>query len=267
MIAFETIPFILSVFCIILFGYYMIPAGLSYLYFYVIRRDQWKPRHIQKRYPQTKSVLREIKWSFSTVLIITLITCIALFSIQEGKTQVYFSIVEYGWYYLFFSILLYIGLHDTYFYWIHRLLHFKPVFRWVHKTHHLSHTPTPFASLSYNPLEAFLQFGINLILIFIIPLHPVAIGILLTHNILLNTGGHTGFEVMPRCFFHHWFFKYSLTTTHHDMHHTKLNCNYGLYFNIWDRIMGTNHREYEKTFMEVSSEAPDPGKCLTYAGK
>jgi sterol desaturase/sphingolipid hydroxylase (fatty acid hydroxylase superfamily) len=35
------------------------------------------------------------------------------------------------------------------------------------------------------------------------------------------------------------------------MHHRLVKCNYGLYFNIWDRLMGTNHPDYEKSYNEV----------------
>jgi len=39
------------------------------------------------------------------------------------------------------------------------------------------------------------------------------------------------------------------------MHHSKFNCNYGLYFNIWDRIMGTLHHEYMNKFDEVKANS------------
>jgi sterol desaturase/sphingolipid hydroxylase (fatty acid hydroxylase superfamily) len=35
------------------------------------------------------------------------------------------------------------------------------------------------------------------------------------------------------------------------MHHRLVKCNYGLYFNIWDRLMGTNHPDYEKSFDQI----------------
>lgn len=41
------------------------------------------------------------------------------------------------------------------------------------------------------------------------------------------------------------------------MHHKYFNCNYGLYFNIWDRIMGTNHENYFDTFREVTHREPE----------
>jgi sterol desaturase/sphingolipid hydroxylase (fatty acid hydroxylase superfamily) len=37
------------------------------------------------------------------------------------------------------------------------------------------------------------------------------------------------------------------------MHHSRGNYNYSLYFNVWDRLCGTNHAEYEKTFNEVTA--------------
>jgi sterol desaturase/sphingolipid hydroxylase (fatty acid hydroxylase superfamily) len=46
------------------------------------------------------------------------------------------------------------------------------------------------------------------------------------------------------------------TPTNHVMHHEKLRGNYGLYFNVWDRLMGTNHKDYEKRFEEVVTRVP-----------
>ena len=57
----------------------------------------------------------------------------------------------------------------------------------------------------------------------------------------MNVLGHLGFELYPKGFTTHWLGKWNNTSTHHNMHHKYYNCNYGLYFNIWDRIMGTNH--------------------------
>ena len=42
------------------------------------------------------------------------------------------------------------------------------------------------------------------------------------------------------------------TTTHHDLHHSAGNYNYGLYFTWWDRMMGTEHPEYKERFRAVA---------------
>ena len=36
--------------------------------------------------------------------------------------------------------------------------------------------------------------------------------------------------------------------------------NYGLYFNVWDRLMGTNHDAYEARFREVTSRPAEAGQ-------
>jgi sterol desaturase/sphingolipid hydroxylase (fatty acid hydroxylase superfamily) len=41
------------------------------------------------------------------------------------------------------------------------------------------------------------------------------------------------------------------------MHHESMRGNYGLYFNVWDRLMGTNHDSYEARFREVTGRTPD----------
>ncbi len=42
------------------------------------------------------------------------------------------------------------------------------------------------------------------------------------------------------------------TVTNHDMHHSRLTGNYGLYFTWWDRWMGTGHPAYPEEFKAVT---------------
>jgi sterol desaturase/sphingolipid hydroxylase (fatty acid hydroxylase superfamily) len=67
---------------------------------------------------------------------------------------------------------------------------------------------------------------------------------------------HAPFAQLPR-----WFMKTPLkwvlnTLTNHIMHHETLRGNYGFYFNIWDRLMGTNHANDESRFAEVTTRDP-----------
>jgi lathosterol oxidase len=240
-------------FAAILLIYYLLPAWLSYMILNRWNKEKWKKNKIQPISPDKASIKHEIAWSLSTVLIFSLLATTGIYWINQGYTRVYFSIQEKGWLYLVISFLIYLVLHDTYFYWIHRFMHWRPVFKWIHRIHHLSHTPSPFASLSFSPAEAVLQFGINLIVIFLVPLHPIAIVMFALYNTMINTAGHTGFEIVPRFFFRNWFFKYGLTVTHHDMHHSRMNCNYGLCFVFWDKLMGTVTDNYEQSFLEIKN--------------
>jgi sterol desaturase/sphingolipid hydroxylase (fatty acid hydroxylase superfamily) len=39
------------------------------------------------------------------------------------------------------------------------------------------------------------------------------------------------------------------------LHHERYGANFGLYFNVWDRLMATNHEEYEERF-ELATRDP-----------
>jgi sterol desaturase/sphingolipid hydroxylase (fatty acid hydroxylase superfamily) len=43
------------------------------------------------------------------------------------------------------------------------------------------------------------------------------------------------------------------TPTNHAMHHESPRGNYGLYFNVWDRLMRTNQAGYEARFRAVTA--------------
>jgi Delta7-sterol 5-desaturase len=70
----------------------------------------------------------------------------------------------------------------------------------------------------------------------------------------LNVLGHLGFEIYPKGFTKHSLLGINNTSTHHNMHHSLTNCNYGLYFNFWDKWMGTNHKKYHETFEKLASQ-------------
>ncbi len=68
----------------------------------------------------------------------------------------------------------------------------------------------------------------------------------------MNVLGHLGFELYPSGSTKHWLGRWNNTSTHHNMHHKYTRCNYGLYFNWWDTLMGTNHARYEEQFEQVA---------------
>jgi lathosterol oxidase len=230
---------------------YLLFTGAFYLFFYVWKNKKYWHSKIQQRYPEKKYIIHEIKYSFFTILIFGSVILLVIWAAKNGLTMVYEPIDKYGYVYYFFSIILMVLLHDTYFYWTHRLMHWKPLFKLAHKTHHLSVNPTPFAAYAFHPFEALVEIGIVPLIAFIIPHHISAITIFSLYSLLINVSGHLGYELFPKGFASHWLFKWHNTATHHNMHHRLVKCNYGLYFNFWDRVMHTNHPHYEENFEEV----------------
>ena len=155
-----------------------------------------------------------------TIFIFGVVILATIWAGVHGLTRVYAPLNKYGYVWYFVSIGLMIALHDTYFYWTHRLMHWKPLFKSVHKTHHLSINPTPFAAYAFHPFEALIEIGIIPLIAFIIPHHTSAITIFSLYALLLNVTGHLGYELFPKGFAGHWLFKWHNTSTHHNMHHS-----------------------------------------------
>ncbi|MDX1939495.1 MAG: sterol desaturase family protein [Saprospiraceae bacterium] len=228
-------------------------AGFAFMIFYVI----WKPNFIkfkiQSKFPKTARIWHEIRHSAYTALIFASLGIGVHFLKQAGFTKIYTDMNEYGWGYLIFSFFLLTFIHDTYFYWIHRLMHHNKLFPILHKVHHVSNNPTPFASLSFHPLEAIVEIGIVPLAILFIPFHPLVLLLFATWSLFFNVMGHLGYELFPKGFVYHPIGRWFNTATHHNMHHARSNCNYGLYYNFWDTIMKTNAPDYQQTFEKIKT--------------
>lgn len=235
--------------------WYLVLAGAAWLGFHVIFAGVLRRRRIVRQTPSWRQMGWEVAYSLRSLLIFGIVGGLLLFAILSGWTQMYFRIERYGWWWYGASIVLMIFMHDTYFYWTHRLLHHPRLFKHMHRVHHLSTSPSPWAAYSFSWSEAFVQAGISPLITFTIPNHPSAFAIFMLWQIGFNVMGHCGYEVFPRWFLRSGLGRFFNTLTHHVMHHESYSSNYGLYFNFWDRLMGTNHRHYAERFAEVTGDA------------
>ena len=256
----QSIPRYVAEFCglfgfILVFGY-LLPVGQFYWTYY-LRRKVDPSKHIQDRWPTHAGIRREIRMSLVSIAIFAAMGTVLYEMYLAGMTSIYRPFSKYPIYFPL-SVLLCAVLHDTYFYWTHRLMHWRPLFKYMHAGHHRSITPTPWASYAFQPAEAATQFvGIMLLVIFV-PLSPLALFLFLTWDTMMNTAGHTGFEVVPRRVSNHWLFHFFNTVTHHDNHHTNMRVNYGSFFNIWDRMMGTHYAA-----PQAGQPEPRARRCLS----
>ena len=105
-----------------------------------------------------------------------------------------------------------------------------------------------------------MQAGIGPLLVFTLPVHPIAFSLFMMWQISFNVLGHCGYEIFPSWFLNSRIGALLNSPTHHALHHEKYSANFGLYFNVWDRLMGTNHPEYAARFEQATCPA------LTSAG-
>ena len=229
---------------------YLLLAGVAFLAWYGKRAVQPRNRKLQDAAPRAGQIRREIAYSVMAVLIFGLING-AIFGYGIAPhTQLYWNVAQYGWIYFWLSIPLMILVHDAYFYWTHRLMHTRALFRTFHGVHHLSTNPTPWAAYAFHPFESVLQALGVVLIFFIMPSHPSALLIFQTVSTAINVYGHLGYELYPRGWPQHPLGRWINTSVAHNAHHDKARHNYGFYFLFWDRWMGTLDPSYEMRYRE-----------------
>ncbi len=233
---------------------YVVFSGIAFVFFYLWKKQPFLHKKIQQKFVANKEMKREIGYSLLTLFIFSLVGTFLFYLTEKGYTKIYRNFSDYSVWYFLFSCVCMIIVHDTYFYWAHRFMHWKKIYRFVHRIHHISTNPTPWAAFAFHPLEAIVEVAILPIMAIAIPLHPAAIIVWLLFMTLENVMGHCGFEIFSSGFTQNRITGISNTSVHHNMHHRFVNCNYGLYFNLWDKIMKTNHPKYHETFEQVASQ-------------
>lgn len=178
----------------------------------------------------------DIKWSVLSSVVFGFFGAITIRLWELNLTKIYFNWNEYSLLYFPLSLILYVSLHDTYFYWTHRLLHKSFFLKNIHFAHHLSRKPTAFTSFSFHPAEAVVQAVFLPILLMIIPIHISMLIVYLTIMSVFGITNHLGLEIYPV-----WLEKrlFLITANHHQKHHDHFDKNFGLYFSFWDRWMNT----------------------------
>lgn len=227
---------------------YFLFAGIPFLICYILFPKVFSKSKIQERLARKKDFIREILHSLQTNVILAGIAILILKSPLRDYTQVYDSLSDYPLWWIPISIFLALGIHDTYFYWMHRAVHHPSLFKRVHLLHHRSTNPSPWASYSFHFFEGVLEGMIIPILLFLLPMHPISLVVFGFLSFLMNVYGHLGYEVAPYWFRRSFLFEIMNTSTHHNLHHAKFKGNYGLYFRFWDRVMGTEHPAYVRAY-------------------
>jgi Delta7-sterol 5-desaturase len=186
-------------------------------------------------------IRREIKWSLLSAAIYGIPAGLVAWGWDTlGWTLIYSRAGNYPLWYLPLSVLLYLFAHDTWFYWTHRLMHKPFWFKAAHAVHHESRPPTAWAAMAFHPWEALTGALVIPALVFIIPVHIGALGMILSVMTIMGISNHMGWEMFPKWMVHGPLGKILITATHHQKHHDAYRGNYGLYFRFWDKVCGTD---------------------------
>ena len=224
---------------------------LPYVAFYRLWPGRFARLKIHPRTPGWGVMRRELRYSLLSLVIFTL-AGLGMDALEAaGYSQVYREVSGWGWLYLPVGLGLAFLLHDTYFYWTHRLLHWGWLYRVAHCWHHRFHTPTPFTAFAFHPIEAVFQIGILPLVMVLLPLPQFLLVFFAAFLLLMSVYGHLGFELRANKAAALRVFN---TAIHHHQHHQYFRYNYGIYFNFWDRVMGTNHATYPQAYVEFGEK-------------
>jgi sterol desaturase/sphingolipid hydroxylase (fatty acid hydroxylase superfamily) len=121
---------------------------------------------------------------------------------------------------------------EFHFYWVHRLIHWKPLYKRIHYLHHKNINPNPWSGMAMHPIEGALYLSVAMIH-WVIPSHPFHFLFDLQHTALAPASGHHGFEgpILNE--------KWPTGSYFHYLHHRYFECNYGEALFPLDKWFGT----------------------------
>ena len=223
-------------------------AGGLHLYFYsrktqgdALRYDKRDLSDQKKIFSFKNQLADNMFWTLASgVTIWTLYEVLMFWAMGNGYAPVLYWSDNPIWFILLFLLTpIWISFH---FYWVHRWLHWPPLYRLAHALHHRNTNVGPWSGLSMHPVEHVIFFS-SILIHFILPSSPVHILFHMQHQSLTAATSHTGYEAMLINDKKHL----ALGTFHHQMHHRYFDCNYGNLEMPWDKWFGSFHDGTEES--------------------
>ena len=220
---------------------FMLVGPLSYWYFFVLKKDKYYPEGDPQPFPG--QVALEIKMSLKAFPFLSLLTAPFFVLELRGYSRSYWNFSAenpFSWSSLALMIFVFIMFTDMGIYWVHRWEHTFPwIYQYIHKPHHKWIVPTPFASFAFHPLDGWAQ---SLPYHFLVFMFPMQVGVYLGLFVFVQLWTVSIHDGVDWCgektgSLRSYFLNGSL---HHYIHHSKFLYNYGQYFTIWDRLMGSH---------------------------
>ena len=233
----------------------LVIAGGLHLYLFTFRmqgnRLKYDPREKlskSRKFSFQNQVWDNIFWSLASgTTIWSIYEVLYFWGVANGVIGT-LTLSEYPLVFLIWLLALPV-LTSSHFYFIHRLLHWPPLYRTVHILHHRNIQIGPWSGLSMHPVEH--VFYISSVLVhFVIPSHPVILLLHLYSRCLGPAFSHAGFEKLQVG-------DTSIVTAadfHHQLHHRYFECNYGTTDAPWDKWFGTDHDGTDEATIRIRKQ-------------
>ena len=147
--------------------------------------------------------------------------------------------------YFVVSLLAVFFWSTVHFYFVHRLLHWQPVYKVAHELHHRNVNTGPWTGISMHPLEHVIYFSL-FILWWFVPVHPVVIVLTGLFQGISPAFSHSGFDYIRIT----RNFRVSTGDWYHQLHHQYFNFNYGNTTTPFDKLFGSWHDGSRESLLE-----------------
>jgi lathosterol oxidase len=148
------------------------------------------------------------------------------------------------WFVLWFALMPMWG--SFHFYWVHRMLHWPPLYKLAHSLHHRNVSVGPWSGISMHPVEHAIYFS-SLLIHFVVPTSPIHIVFHVYTFTLHPACSHSGFDGLIAAGEK----RAQLGDFFHQLHHRYFECNYGTVEMPWDRWFGTFHDGSDQSTTET----------------
>jgi sterol desaturase/sphingolipid hydroxylase (fatty acid hydroxylase superfamily) len=229
---------------------YTLPFIIPPFYlFWVLGKKYFFKYKIQQINKHTNAhILHDLMEGIFTSISFSLFDMVVVKLASNGFGRLYENINDYPIYYLPVSFAACLLVEDAWFYWVHRAMHHKWIYKYIHASHHVSIDTTPFTQNAFHFVETLLLPIGGILPTFFIPTYGPVFAMYLIFGGVVNMIAHLGYEFYPS-----WMLSWKTTSTHHNMHHQYFDGNYGTHFTFWDKFCKTEFYDYEARFKEIKT--------------
>ncbi|CAM9091170.1 unnamed protein product [Ectocarpus fasciculatus] len=136
------------------------------------------------------------------------------------------------------DLLCAVAVNDTLFYWAHRALHHKSIYKYIHKQHHMFKVNVAMSAEFANPIEeVFANIIPTMLAVLLLGSHMLVIALWLVIRVSETLDAHSNFDFPFSPFS---FFSWQGGARRHEFHHSHNVGCYGSFTIFWDHIMGTD---------------------------
>ena len=231
----------------------LLVAGGLHLYFYTFKRQgikrKFDPRDMavnDRKFFARNQVRDNVLWSCASgVTLWTAYEALFMWAYANELLPFYLDArANAPWFAL--TLLMIPFWTSLHFYLIHRLLHWRPLYRIAHAVHHRNNNIGPWSGISMHPIEHLIYFS-SVLIHAVLASHPIHVLFHMHWNALGAAVTHTGFESIT--------FRgrpiLMLGSFHHQLHHRYYDCNYGNPPTPCDKWFGSDHDGTPEAMAEI----------------